>query len=633
MYQDSLFHEIKKLIDPECDVIFVADLFVEDYCGGAELTTQSLIDESPLKVMKLHSKFVTLEALKQGHDKMWIFGNFSQLNSNLIPTIVGNMKYAILEYDFKYCRYRSPEKHVAITGTKCDCAEQMNGKVVSTFYHGAKSLWWMSEKQMEHYHSLFPFLTTNDNFVLSSVFDKKTLLTFKLLRQNQQRNNKWVVLGSDSWIKGYSVAEQWCQISGKESDVIWNLPYEETLKRLSTSEGFVYLPPGFDTCPRMAIEAKLLGCKLELNSNVLHKDEEWFATDDIELIESYLYKAPEIFWNGIREAINYKPTISGYVTTYNCMEQAYPYQECIQSLLKFCDEVVVLDGGSTDGTYDVLRSIADQSNGRLIIDQNNPDWSHPRFAVFDGQQKARARILCTKEFCIQVDADEVFHEEDGPKIIDLISKFPKNVDLLALPVIEFWGAKKEKVRLDITPWKWRLSRNNPNITHGIPRDLRMFDENGQIYSRLGSDGCDYIFADTFKPVPFVNFYVQEVENVRRTALMEDPAAIQQYQDWFNNAIEQLPSVFHYSWVDFERKIRLYKNYWQNHWQSLYNMNISDTSENNMFFEKPWKDVTDEDITKLAGELEKTGGHIFHTKFNHEFIPSLKINRSEPASMK
>ena len=83
------------------------------------------------------------------------------------------------------------------------------------------------------------------------------------------------------------------------------------------------------------------------------------------------------------------------------------------------------------------------------------DWDHPRFAVFDGAQKAAARSNCTMEYCWQQDADEVVHEDDYEKILKLIKSFPREADLVSLPVIEFWG-NKGKARMDVTPWKWRV---------------------------------------------------------------------------------------------------------------------------------------------------------------------------------
>ena len=164
-------------IDPDADVIFVADMFVEDYVGGAELTTEALISSAgELNIQKIHANKVNMGLLQQGVEKFWVFGNFSSLQPSLIPTIISNMNYSILEYDYKFCHYRSIEKHAFETGDECDCHEEIHGKMISAFYHGAKSIWWMSEQQQERYLSRFPFLTDNHSAVLSSVFDESFFL-------------------------------------------------------------------------------------------------------------------------------------------------------------------------------------------------------------------------------------------------------------------------------------------------------------------------------------------------------------------------------------------------------------------------------------------------------------------------
>ena len=90
-------------------------------------------------------------------------------------------------------------------------------------------------------------------------------------------------------------------------------------------------------------------------------------------------------------------------------------RESINSLLGFCDEVVVVDGGSNDGTWEQLRDWA-SSEEKLKVYQVKRDWNDYRFAVFDGQQKAVARSLCKGEWCWQMDIDEVVHENDYGKI-------------------------------------------------------------------------------------------------------------------------------------------------------------------------------------------------------------------------
>jgi len=629
-FKEHVFVNPNTLIQPNADIIFVADLFAEDYGGGAELTSEALIRESPYKVQKLHSKDVNLAALSQGSSKFWIFGNFSQMNPELIPSIVANLKYSVLEYDYKYCRFRSSEKHAALTGESCDCHNQITGKIISAFYYGAQAIWWMSEKQKDKYLSLFPFLMERDNIVLSSVFSKESLATMKLLRTSVPSSERkgWVVLGSESWIKGAESAKKWCVDNDKQYDIVWNLTHQETLAKLAAAEGFVYLPLGGDTCPRMVIEAKLLGCKLEINDNVQHKDEEWFASSSLESIEEYLYASPNVFWKAIRASIDKKPKISGYTTTYNCIAQSYPFEQSIRSMLQFCDEVCVVDGGSTDGTWEKLQSI----DSRVKVKQVVRDWSHPRHAVFDGMQKAEARKMCSGDFCWQMDSDEIVHEDDAEKVISLCGKIPSGVDIIALPVVEYWGGT-DKVRIDVPPWKWRLSKNSPHITHGIPAQLRRTDSSGDVYSLPGTDGCDMIHQETGEVLPHVSFHTQESEQVRQAAVSGHPVALKQYGDWFNSVVRSLPGVHHYSWYDIPRKMRTYRGYWTKHWNSLYNGSLEDTAETNMMFDLPWSQVTEEMIDSRAAELkEKTGGWVWHRKWTGQSIPHITCDRKEPNLM-
>jgi glycosyltransferase involved in cell wall biosynthesis len=523
------------------------------------------------------------------------------------------MSYSVLEYDFKFCRYRSIEKHFHAEQKECDCNDQVHGKLISTFLYGARSLWWMSEQQQQRYHDRFPFLQERSNVVLSSVFSDQFWLELKLLREKYEGTERkdWLVLGSPSWIKGAQDAEQWCKDNGKDYEVLWGLEYADVLDKLAQAEGFVYLPRGGDTCPRMVIEAKLLGCQLVLNDHVMHKDEIWFETDDPFDTEAYLYAARERFWSGIKAAMEWRPTISGYTTTLDCEDNGYPWRRSVESLLGFCDEVVVVDGGSSDGTWEALQEWS-ESEERLKVHQNARDWDHPRFAVFDGDQKAYARSLCTGQYCWQQDADEFVRPGDYGKIHRLATQFPAEIDIVSLPVVEFWGSE-ERVRMDVTPWKWRLSRNKPHITHGIPGPLRKYDDDGNLYASLGTDGCDYIHTETGEPLPHASFYPKEAHELRMRALSGEPGTKNAYQNWFQRNVDMLPAVLHYSWFDLERKIRTYRDYWQKHWESLYDIKQEDTAENNMFFQKPWSEVTDENISELAVKLaSETGGHIFHT---------------------
>lgn len=620
----------------EASVVFVSDLFSDDHLGGAELTTDSLIETCPFSIFKIRASELTSDIIKAGTSKYWIFGNFSHLKKELIPEIVSQLRYSIIEYDYKYCKYRSPEKHKEAEGIDCNCNNDMIGKMVSAFMYGSKSLWWMSENQMNHYHSKFPFLSENKNTVLSSIFSESFFDKIESLNKKFSKKEKsgHLVVGSSSWIKGTEDSVKWCDDNNVQYKVVENLSYDSLLEELAKSETLVFLPRGSDTCPRLVIEAKLLGCKLIINENVQHANEAWFDTDSIDDILSYLLLSHSRFWDDIEKEMNYTPTISGYTQAYNCLSSNYPWRESIGSLLGFCDEVVVLDGGSDDGTYEEL--IEWQKNDkRLKIKQIKRDWNSKKFALFNGQQKAIARAYCTSEWCWQVDIDEVVHEDDYEKIKNLLTQLPKNVELVALPLIEYWGGP-DKVRVDVNPWKWRLSKNKPHITHGLPRAHRKFDENGDIFS-AGSDGDDYIRSDTFENIQCATFYTSEIDDIRNAALGStiDSPELKRYQEVYSVIVNNLPGVHHYSWFDMKRKVLSYRDFWSKHWASLYNRPVEDIPENNKFFNKKWSDVTDEEVNKISARLsEEMGGWIFHNRVDFsKKTPWVNIERSHPSLMK
>ena len=96
--------------------------------------------------------------------------------------------------------------------------------------------------------------------------------------KSKNKNNKWLIQKSDSWVKGTEDAIQYAKNNNLEYELFSNLEYHELLIKLSTSKGLIFLPLASDTCPRLVMEAKMLGCELILNEHVQHKDEPWFKT-------------------------------------------------------------------------------------------------------------------------------------------------------------------------------------------------------------------------------------------------------------------------------------------------------------------------------------------------------------------
>jgi ADP-heptose:LPS heptosyltransferase len=357
-----------------------------------------------------------------------------------------------------------------------------------------------------------------------------------------------------------------------------------------------------------------LGCERACYKNECRVDPENPCINNIN--------ARDVVWNAVWYAtggdtteadvaqMSYKrrvPKISGYTHVMDAKKHGYPFVQSIRSMLGFCSEVVVIDGGSTDGTLEDIAAIGD---ARVKVIHNTWDPEEPGM---DGMQKALGRVMCdpTAEFLWQQDVDEVVHEDDYEKIIDVCRRFPADMLVLHLPVVELWG-DDHTVRTDRHAWKWRLSRNDYRITHGIAKHAVVVDpKTHRIYAKKGmSDGCEYIDAMTREYIPHGGFWNAELDRIR----VNDPG---RYAEIMNDVFEKIPGVFHYSWADIPRKIRNFKGFWNTMWSRLYN----DPSPVDRFPEVQ----TEDDVLRCAEALRSRGGE-------HGSAPTFTLRRQPPAVM-
>jgi hypothetical protein len=227
----------------------------------------------------------------------------------------------------------------------------------------------------------------------------------------------------------------------------------------------------------------------------------------------------------------------------------------------------------------------------------------------DGDAKAYARALCQYEYCWQQDLDEVVHERDYEKIRWITKRFPTQADILHLPVIECWGDAEHATGRRHS-WKWRLSRNKPNITHGVNVHARMVKEDtGEVYAKEGmSDSCEYVDLVTYEPLSHTGFYTQEWEQARQT----NP---KQFGELMNAIMERVPCVYHYSWFNLSKKIDQFTINWNKQWNVLYQKEL------------PPRFPKDADRAKLVKKLYAEGG-----EENDPIKYKWELKHSHPAIM-
>lgn len=113
-----------------------------------------------------------------------------------------------------------------------------------------------------------------------------------------------------------------------------------------------------------------------------------------------------------------KHGLSGFVPVRNAISLDYCFQECVNSLLPVCDEVIICDSDSSDGTKEMIEEWETREPKIRVA-----NWPWPRVATYDEWKADKPRppgdprllirwLNYTRQFClydtqISLDADEV----------------------------------------------------------------------------------------------------------------------------------------------------------------------------------------------------------------------------------
>jgi len=120
----------------------------------------------------------------------------------------------------------------------------------------------------------------------------------------------------------------------------------------------------------------------------------------------------------------------------------YPFVASIRSILPLVDEFIVALGPCEDQTEEMVQSIGDPKI-KVIRTQWNErirsDYSVKGFVY--GQQKSIALFNCTGDWAFYLEADEVVHEQDVPKIQTAMERYLNDarVEALAFDYVHFYG--------------------------------------------------------------------------------------------------------------------------------------------------------------------------------------------------
>ncbi len=138
--------------------------------------------------------------------------------------------------------------------------------------------------------------------------------------------------------------------------------------------------------------------------------------------------------------------ISGFTIVRHGSRFDYPYLESLRSLLPLVDELVVNVGIGEDETLSTLQKFAkDEGSGKVVLFESH--WP-----LDDPEKKKGGQILadqtnlaldrCTHDWCFYLQADEVLHEADLPRIRAAMEKFAADsrIHALLFRYVHFYGS-------------------------------------------------------------------------------------------------------------------------------------------------------------------------------------------------
>jgi hypothetical protein len=257
-------------------VAFIADFFNSDLLGGAELNDSVLLShlEKEFQVTCISSKDIIIEELSR-FDYL-VISNFCMLDEESKSFIQNNSKYIIYEHDHKYVSTRDPsrfpnfeipEKHI------------LNRE----FYKKAYKVICLGQKQVEIIHKNLKI--NNLESISGSLWSTAKLDFIKKLNNNKVKNNKFAIVDSSNPIKNTKMAIEFCKGKNIEYDLIKSPDPYEFIETLSRYNGLVFFPGVLESMCRLAVEAKMVNCKLITIPKMLGAFyEPWFNLNGKELI-------------------------------------------------------------------------------------------------------------------------------------------------------------------------------------------------------------------------------------------------------------------------------------------------------------------------------------------------------------
>jgi len=260
------------------NLLFIADFFLRDGVhGGAELvddelTTLLAVDND---VDMINSHLVDLEMIKDKKYDAILVSNFVNLSAECIDYLASNKDYFIMEHDHKYLKSRNPASYPGFAAPPDEIANRK-------FYKNAAAVFCQTKMHVEMLRK--NVLLENIINLGGSLWSEKEFQILEKYSASEKLHENLVIL-SENPIKNTKFASEYCERNNMSYELVPPAPFESFISSLSAGKSLVFFPTTCESCCRVLVEARMVGCSVLTTSLAGAISEEWFKLSGKELID------------------------------------------------------------------------------------------------------------------------------------------------------------------------------------------------------------------------------------------------------------------------------------------------------------------------------------------------------------
>ena len=281
-------------------IVFIADFFIEEMAGGAEICDEiliSLLRADAYDVIKFKNEDIGAKHIGLYHScgYHFIVSNFTLMSDAVSDALIARPgSYSIMEHDHKYVKTRDPSVYKDFLAPPQDIVNRH-------LYTNAKNIFAQSKIQASTIRQ-----NLNINNVRNLGMSLWTDEQLEIIESNLSNPKKpdASVLQSQNPTKNMHATIEQCKANEIPYTLIGSPNYKEFIKQLSEHESHVFVPRVLESFNRVILEARMLNCKVMTTNLNGCLSEEWFPKyKGKELIEFVRTERRRVF-NDVKEAIN-----------------------------------------------------------------------------------------------------------------------------------------------------------------------------------------------------------------------------------------------------------------------------------------------------------------------------------------